>query len=76
LLPDKNSHIYSALFLKTIEICLQNNLRFQPVTVVMDFEIAIHIEIKNIWPKVQIHGCNVIVEYRKKCSVRVENRDW
>ncbi|KAF0700909.1 protein sneaky, partial [Aphis craccivora] len=34
LLPDKNSHTYSTLFLKTIEICLQNNLRLQPVTVV------------------------------------------
>ncbi|XP_060857637.1 uncharacterized protein LOC132935179 [Metopolophium dirhodum] len=58
LLPDNNSHTYSTLFLKTIEICLQNNLRFQPVTVVVDFEIAIHNAIKNIWPTVQIHGCN------------------
>lgn len=58
LLPDKNSHTYSTLFLKTIEICLENNLRFQPVTVVVDFEIAIHNSIKNIWPTVQIHGCN------------------
>jgi hypothetical protein len=58
LLLDKNSHTYSTLFLKTIEICLQNNLRFQLGTVVVDFEIAIHNAIKNIWPTVQIHGCN------------------
>ncbi|KAE9524358.1 hypothetical protein AGLY_015397 [Aphis glycines] len=28
------------------------------ITVVVDFKMAIHNAIKNIWPTVQIHGCN------------------
>lgn len=58
LLENKQSKTYENLFHK-IKSKIQSiySLQFEPKEVFVDFEKAIHVAIKNIWPNTQIYGC-------------------
>ncbi|XP_016657607.1 uncharacterized protein LOC107882945 [Acyrthosiphon pisum] len=57
LLPDKCKDTYARSFGYVIEKCSEINLSFSPSKIVSDFEEAIHIGAKTIWPEIQIVGC-------------------
>ncbi|XP_022162269.1 uncharacterized protein LOC111028042 [Myzus persicae] len=58
LLPDKCKDTYYARSLGyIIGKCSEINFLFSPSKIVSDFEKAIHIGAKVIWPEIQIVGC-------------------
>ncbi|KAE9542314.1 hypothetical protein AGLY_003441 [Aphis glycines] len=57
LLPDKCKDTYALSFRYVVEKCSEINLLFTPSKIVSDFEEAIHIGAKTIWPEIQIVGC-------------------
>lgn len=73
LLPDKNKNTYSKLFLGLInQITTNFGLNWNPKEVYADFEIGIHLALKNVWPDVKISGCRFHLHqawYRKVQSL-------
>lgn len=57
LLPNKCSSTYSLGFKLLIECCKDINLDFSPPEVICDFELAIHLSIKDVWSLSTISGC-------------------
>lgn len=52
LLPSKTSASYRTAFLHLNELC-----EIEPVQVYIDFESAIHLAAKSVWPDIKIKGC-------------------
>lgn len=58
LLPNKTTETYTKLFLLLKSKILEAfNTVFEPVEAFVDFEIAIHIALRNVLPKTKINGC-------------------
>lgn len=57
LLPDKSSDSYAAVFDTIRKKSHQLALDFRPKRVVCDFEVAIHMGLKKVWPEVELVGC-------------------
>lgn len=57
LLPNKQSNTYFEAFKLLKSYCASINLRLEPKEIVSDFEKAIHVGVKKIWPDINIIGC-------------------
>lgn len=57
LLPNKTQQIYEKAFYYLIDICKQNKFMFNPHSIYADFELAIHLAIRQVIPNSQICGC-------------------
>jgi len=57
LLPDKCANTYANAFRCIVEKCSVQNVQFNPSTLVADFEEAIHVGAKFVWPQMKIIGC-------------------
>lgn len=57
LLKDKTEKTYIDCLKSVISICIKSDLVFEPETVTIDFEQAIHNGVKSVWPTVNIVGC-------------------
>jgi len=57
LLPDKSANTYASAFRCVVEKCSSKNLHFNPTTLIADFEEAIHVGAKFVWPQIKIIGC-------------------
>lgn len=57
LLNDKSENTYKTCLLKIKNVCTEYNFQFLPQEVVVDFEIAIHKAVLQVWNNVKITGC-------------------
>lgn len=57
LLPNKQSNTYFEAFQLLKSYCTSINLTLEPKEIVSDFEKAIHIGVKKIWPDINVIGC-------------------
>jgi hypothetical protein len=57
LLPNKHSQTYSGVFQLLLNYCDSLGLKLEPTQIVCDFEKAIHIGVRKIWPNINIMGC-------------------
>lgn len=57
LLPDKRSESYSLVFNTLRKKCEELSIALNPRKAVCDFEVAIHVALKKVWPDIQLIGC-------------------
>lgn len=57
LLPNKQAQTYFEAFELLCDYCKNLNMDLKPTEIVCDFEKAIHVGVKKIWPNIQIIGC-------------------
>ena len=57
LLPNKEKKSYKLAFEHIVQKCLEIGLIFYPRKIVVDFELTIHLAIKEQWDVVEIIGC-------------------
>lgn len=57
LLPNKTTQAYFEAFKVLLDYCKSLGFCLKPTDIVCDFEKAIHIAVRQIWPKINIIGC-------------------
>lgn len=57
LLPDKEKLTYTKAFSHLMDYCEGSSVSFTPIDIFVDFELAIHIAVKEVWPRSQLKGC-------------------
>ena len=57
LLKDKKKTTYIQMFRLLVEKCNLLGYTLKPDKIVIDFEVSIHISVKEVWPDVKLIGC-------------------
>uniref|UniRef100_A0A2S2P4T0 MULE transposase domain-containing protein n=1 Tax=Schizaphis graminum TaxID=13262 RepID=A0A2S2P4T0_SCHGA len=57
ILPNKTLETYTKAFQCIVSYCTSLKLNFQPTEIFVDFEVAIHMSVKCVWPNAIIRGC-------------------
>lgn len=57
LLPSKKKSTYESAFRHLVAEMIDLGLQFEPTEVYADFEEAIHLAVRQVWPTVSVKGC-------------------